>query len=125
MKSLLLATALLFSWGAAQAFDADVGVSIVVSQPGVHGRVDIGRFPPPAVVVAEPVIVRPARVRYEPVYLWVPPHHQKKWRKHCHRYQACGEPVYFVQEAGYDRHVRDGRGDGHPGKWRGHGKDRD
>ena len=31
----------------------DIGVSISISQPGVYGRIDIGRFPQPAVVVQQ------------------------------------------------------------------------
>ena len=42
-------------------------------------------------------------VYQQPVYLYVPPGHQKNWRKHCGRYNACGQPVYFVQE----RWIRD------------------
>jgi hypothetical protein len=93
---------------AAQA--ADVGVSVQISQPGVYGRVDIGRFPQPQVVVAQPVIVqRPvAVVRPEPVYMWVPPGHRKNWKRHCREYGACNVPVYFVQDRWYDQHVRHG-----------------
>jgi hypothetical protein len=32
------------------------------------------------------------------VYLYVPPGHQKNWAKFCGRYNACGQPVYFVQD---------------------------
>ena len=39
--------------GSAQA--ADVGVSIAISQPGVYGRIDIGQFPQPAVMVSQPI----------------------------------------------------------------------
>lgn len=88
---------------------ADVGVSIGISQPGVYGRIDIGRFPQPAVVAARPVWGAPAHVRPahppEPVYLWVPPGHRKHWRAHCARYGACGAPVYFVQDRWYHSHV--------------------
>ena len=45
---------------ASGAFAADVGVSIQFSQPGVFGRVDIGQFPQPQVIVTQPVIVAPA-----------------------------------------------------------------
>lgn len=78
----------------------NVGVSIGINQPGVYGRVDIGNYPQPALVYAEPVIVAPPRVvvQREPVYLYVPPGHQKQWRRYCGRYNACGQPVYFVQE---------------------------
>ena len=67
---------------------ADAGVSVSVSQPGVYGRIDVGRFPQPQVVVAQRVIIhRPVTaVRApEPVYMWVPPGHCKNWRKHCGR----------------------------------------
>ena len=133
-KKLLAACALVL---AAPAFAADVGVSISVSQPGVYGRVDIGRFPQPQVVVAQPVIVqRPVIVQQpqvvvvqpEPVYMWVPSGHRKNWRKHCAAYNACGVPVYFVQDRWYDQNVRqhghDRDRDEGPGRGHGRGHDR-
>jgi hypothetical protein len=106
------------------AHAADIGVSIGISQPGVYGRIDIGRFPQPAVVLPQPVIIQPAPVvvhqPVQPVYLWVPPGHRKNWRKHCGQYGACGVPVYFVQDGWYQQHVMV-RGDGHPGRGHGHG----
>ncbi len=109
-----------FFWLPAQA--VDVGVSISVSQPGVYGRIDIGRFPAPVLMQREYVLVQPMRQRVEPVYLWVPPGHQKNWRKHCSRYRACGVPVYFVNEDWYQQNVM--RADSnHPGK--GHGKNKE
>ena len=85
----------------------DVGVSVQISQPGVYGRIDIGRFPQPQVIVAQPVIVaRPVAVAPpQPVYMWVPPGHRKNWKKHCRDYGACGVPVYFVRHDWYDQHV--------------------
>ena len=58
----------------------------------------------------------------EPVYLRVPPGHQKHWDKHCAEYRACGVPVYFVREEWYqERYSR--RDDGpDQGKDKGHGK---
>lgn len=126
------AAALSFA-GAAHA-QTSVGVSVQVAQPGVYGRIDIGNMPPPPVVVARPVVIaQPAVVvPAQPVYLYVPPGHRKNWRKHCHRYDACGQPVYFVRESWvqerYERehghkHGKKDKPHGHPGK--GHGKDRD
>ncbi|MGC4077378.1 MAG: hypothetical protein QM702_10160 [Rubrivivax sp.] len=90
--------------GAAHA--TNVGVSVEISQPGVYGRVDIGRFPQPAVIVPQPVIIgRPVVVAPEPVYMWVPPGHRKHWGRYCAQYRACGVPVYFVDHRWYDRHV--------------------
>lgn len=126
------AAATLSMWSAPAAA-ADVGVSVQISQPGVYGRIDIGRFPQPQVIVAQPVIVtRPvAAAAPQPVYMWVPPGHRKNWKKHCRDYGACGVPVYFVRHDWYDQQVHargkrgyrddDRRGDG--GKHRGRGRD--
>ncbi|MEO5732505.1 MAG: hypothetical protein ABIN96_11560 [Rubrivivax sp.] len=144
----LTALALLALAAAAPAAHAaDVGVSVQISQPGVYGRVDIGRFPQPVVVVQQPVIVRQPAYRdrraapvVQPVYLWVPPGHRKHWSKHCAHYGACGTPVYFVRDDWYrergpgrDWHPRDGRegregregrdhDHDHRGSGRGHGR---
>lgn len=124
---------------AADAAKADIGVSISVSQPGVYGRIDIGRFPQPTVVVQQPVIiaapppprtvvVQPQPVvvaRPEPVYMWVPPGHRKNWKKHCRAYNACGVPVYFVRDDWYDKNVRphgERHGRDRDGDDRGHGR---
>jgi len=105
------------------AYAANVGVTVEFSQPGVYGRVDIGRLPTPAVIIPQPVIVAPAvAVAPAPIYMWVPPGHRKKWSKHCREYNACGVPVYFVRDDWYDDHIRDK--DKHPGsgKGKGHGR---
>jgi hypothetical protein len=91
---------------AAPAFaQSNVGVSIGINQPGVYGRIDIGNYPQPALVYAQPIMIapHPANVYVQPAYLYVPPEHQKNWSRHCGSYNACGQPVYFVQE----RWVRD------------------
>jgi hypothetical protein len=33
----------------------------------------------------------------------VPPGHAKHWNKHCRKYNACGQPVYFVQDRWYQQ----------------------
>jgi hypothetical protein len=85
------------------ALAAEVGVSVHVGEPGFYGRIDIGSFPPPQLVFPEPVIIQPVPVGVvrQPIYLHVPPGHAKDWRKHCRKYNACGQPVYFVQEDWY------------------------
>lgn len=123
MKTLALAATLAAALlGAAPAGATNVGISIDIAQPGVYGRIDIGRFPQPQLVLPNPVVIgRPVIVQPEPVYLWVPPGHRRDWRRHCGRYNACGVPVYFVRHDWYDRHVRhDGRrGDRHDGRYDG------
>lgn len=103
MKRLLLAAIFVLA-AASVASAADVGVSVSVGQPGFYGRIDIGNFPHPEVIYPHPVSVRhaPAHVVYEPLYLHVPPGHQKKWHKHCAKYNACDRPVYFVKDRWYN-----------------------
>jgi hypothetical protein len=102
MRRSLLAAAIGFL--AAPALAADVGVSVSVGQPGFFGRIDIGNLAPPQLVYPQPVVVErpPAAVAQQPVYLYVPPEHAKDWRKHCREYNACAQPVYFVQQGWYD-----------------------
>ena len=127
MKKVLCAVAIVAA--VAPAMAADVGVSVSISQPGVYGRIDIGSFPQPAVVVAQPVLVQPApRVvvaqpvaPVQPVYMWVPPGHRKHWAKHCGEYNACGVPVYFVRDDWYQQNVMRGRHHDDDDGDRGHG----
>ena len=102
MKRMLFASALAAL--AAPTLAADVGVSVSIGQPGFYGQIDIGNYPRPQVIYAEPVIIQraPVGVVRQPVYLHVPPGHAKNWSKHCYRYDACGRPVYFVQDRWYD-----------------------
>lgn len=110
--------------GCGTAGAADVGVSITIGEPGFYGRLDIGNYPPPQLVYAQPIVVQPVRgVVYEPIYLRVPPGHARDWGKHCRHYGACGHPVYFVQERWYNdvyvpRYREQHRGD----RWNDHGK---
>ena len=95
--------------------------------PGVYGRIDIGNAPPPPLIYAQPIVVyrTPVAVQ-QPLYLHVPPGHAKKWSKHCAKYNACGQPVYFVRVAGDDDFERRrGRDDDRDDKHYGKGKDKD
>lgn len=96
--SLLLAAATL------PAFAADVGVSVTVGQPGFYGRIDIGNAPPPVLIYPQPVVIQRVYVAQPPppLYLHVPPGHAQKWSKHCHKYDACSRPVYFVKDDWYN-----------------------
>lgn len=132
--------AALLAAATAPALAADVGVSISVGQPGFYGHIDIGNFPQPQLIFPKPVMIMraPRGEMLAPIYLHVPPGHAKDWGKHCRKYDACGRPVYFVQESwyndvyvpGYRDHGDDrgerrdnGRGKGHD-KGPGHGKGR-
>jgi hypothetical protein len=97
----LIAIALLAVPMAGALAQTSVGVSIGINQPGVFGRINIGDMPPPVLVQPQPVVIAPGPVamHQSPIYLYVPPEHQQNWRAHCHRYNACGQPVYFVRES--------------------------
>lgn len=101
MKRLLIAAALTIA-AASPALAADVGVSISIGDPGFYGRIDIGDYPRPRLVYSEPRVIYREAAR-EPIYLHVPPGHAKNWRKHCGKYDACGERVYFVQDSWYNQ----------------------
>lgn len=126
MKKSLIAALISATALTLPAFAADVGVSVNIGQPGFYGRIDIGDFPAPQVIYQRPRAVEWVPVERPPIYLNVPPGHAKKWSKHCGRYNACGERVYFVQNNWYDReyvsHYQKRHGDRDDDRDDGHGK---
>ncbi|NKF23726.1 hypothetical protein [Solimonas marina] len=115
--------------GAAQA---DVGVSVSVGQPGFYGQINVGNMPAPQLVYPQAVIVQRVAAPPPPVYLHVPPGHEKHWSQHCAQYHACGRPVYFVQDNWYNsvyvpdyqrRHGPPGHDRHDEGHGHGHGHD--
>jgi len=134
MKRLLFLFAMAMAVVAVPVLAADVGVSATIGEPGFYGHIEIGNVPqPPQLIYTEPVIISPAPVgvALQPVYLYVPPGHAKHWDKHCHKYNACGRPVYFVQEGWFNdvyvpHYQREhGRGKDHDKGQKGHGKGRE
>lgn len=139
----LISTVALLAAATAHAQQANISID-GPPLPGLFGRVQINAgLPLPPVYLPKPVVVNPPRVALpapaEPVYLWVPPGHRKNWKAHCGRYDACGRPVYFVQERWVREHEpqrfekrnrkrdrADDRGEhqGH-GHGKGHGKGHD
>lgn len=112
MKYLLAIVAFLSSVGAVWA--SDVGVSVRIGQPGFYGHIEIGNVPQPQVIFAAPIIIQPVPVgvMVQPIYLRVPPGHERNWRRHCREYNACGQPVYFVQQGWYsDAYTTNYRGE--------------
>jgi hypothetical protein len=126
---------LLFGLGLISAASAGPNVSVSIDgqvAPGVYGRINIGSGPVPVLVYPQPVVIyQPVHpVQASPIYLSVPPGHSKNWGKHCRRYNACGQQVYFVRTAEYEPGYRDERGHKdkhgkHEKHGRGHGNDRD
>jgi hypothetical protein len=84
---------------------ADVGISINIDQPGLYGQINIGKVSqPPQLIYAQPVVVvQDPQYVGAPIYLHVPPGHERHWSKHCAEYGACGRPVYFVRDDWYNR----------------------
>jgi hypothetical protein len=108
----LVAVALALGAAAAGAQSVRVTVSGEIA-PGVYGRVDVSNRPaPPPLVYPQPVIIvkQSRAAMMSPIYMHVPPGHARNWSKHCKRYNACNQPVYFVKSAEYEPGYK------HPGK---------
>lgn len=117
MKNFLIIVVLTIS-AFSTAHAADVGVSVTVGHPGFYGRIDISDYPypQPRVIYRQPRVIERVYIEREPIYLRVPPGHARNWRKHCYKYDACDERVYFVQDSWYSReyapHYREYHRDG-------------
>jgi len=111
MRSFFLSVALAAC--AVPALATEVGVSVAISQPGVYGRIDIGRVAvAPVLVYPQPVVIvsGPVAVAQRPIYMHVPPGHAKNWHKHCGAYNACAQPVYFVKDSWYEQNYAGNQG---------------
>jgi hypothetical protein len=100
-----LAAAMVGGAWVAPAVAAELGLSINIGEPGFYGQLDIGDFPHPELIYNQPVIIERGGGygSQQPVYLRVPPGHERHWREHCHQYNACGQPVYFVRDNWYQQ----------------------
>ncbi|MFZ6733984.1 hypothetical protein ACO0LG_18795 [Undibacterium sp. Ji42W] len=104
-KVLLAGAACAALFMTAQSQAQNVGLSVQFGQPGFYGQVDVGNFPQPQVIYREPRIVQRVQVVEPPMYLVVPTMHRNNWSRYCYSYNACGRPVYFVQENWYNTQV--------------------
>jgi hypothetical protein len=88
----------------APALAADVSVSVAIGDPRFYGQIEINSFPQPRLIFPTPVVIHsiPMGVVRVPLYLRVPPGHEKNWDKHCGKYNACGAPVYFIEHDWYN-----------------------
>jgi hypothetical protein len=108
----------------------NIGISIGINAPGQYGRIDIDNYPRPLLYAPQPVVYAPTPIAVyrRPIYLYVPQAHQANWGRYCNNYGACGQPVYFVQEAWVRDEYRresDQRRHGKKSKGRDHHDDRD
>jgi hypothetical protein len=104
------AVALVAFAAAAHAQDDALPLNVTAGgklRPGVYGRIAVQGVAPPAVIYGHPMIAKRnmVAVAARPSYLYVPPGQVRKWAQHCHKWQACEEPVLFV------------RVDESPGRW--------
>ncbi|WP_426105748.1 hypothetical protein [Massilia sp. TSP1-1-2] len=116
MKKLLIAAMIMTAAAGAMAQN----LSLQLGQSGYYGSIDLGNLSRPPVIYQQPMIIQqmPQYRNAPPMYLRVPPGHAKKWSKHCAAYNACGRPVYFVQDSWYNntyapQYRRSHGGDGH------------
>ncbi|WP_301278395.1 hypothetical protein [Dechloromonas sp.] len=114
----LLLLSVLLAGAAEPSKAADVGVSVALGEPGFYGRIDVGDYPRPQLLYAQPRLIRRGPSGRPPVYMHVPPGHARNWRRHCAAYDACDERVYFVRDWWYNEQYvpryqeRHRRGDG-------------
>ena len=104
MKTWMYATVVAFA--ATPVFAGDLSVSVNIGEPGFYGQINLGgAVPAPQLIFPQPVVVQaaPEFVSEPPIYLHVPPGHEKHWREHCAEYHACGRRVFFVREDWYNR----------------------
>jgi len=112
MHRILLVAAFLVGTGVSYAGGPDIHVLLSGEvAPGLYGQVNIGNEPPPPIVYARPMLIETQQAPAPPIYLHVPPDHARNWRRHCHEYNACNRPVYFVRsreyEPEYQRHYQE------------------
>lgn len=104
VKNLLLAAAALLA--TAPACAAEVGALGDLGEPGHYGQIEIdfGHFPHPQLLFPKPVVIRQvdAGDAGDPVYMYVPEKQAKNWRKHCQKYNACDQRVFFVEDNWYN-----------------------
>lgn len=93
MKRILLAVALAAATAPALATGIDL-----------YGIINLlNGTPQPQVIYRQPILIQqdPYEAERQPIYLHVPPGYAKHWRQHCQEYDACDQPVYFVQDRWY------------------------
>ena len=112
MRLILFVAVLLVGTGVSRAGGLDIHILLSGEvAPGLYGQVNIGNERPPPVLYVQPMLIEPQQAALPPIYLHVPPEHVRHWRRHCHEYNACNRPVYFVRSQEYDpeyqRHYQD------------------
>ena len=97
--------------------------------PGVYGEIAIGNNPLPPVINAAPVAVAQPVYGAPALYLYVPEIEYREWHRYCHRYNACGRPVYFIRiderDRWWERHNRHLRGEDYYRRPPGHLRERE
>jgi hypothetical protein len=111
-------------------------VNVTVGAPlasGVYGQIQFtSGVPVPPLYASMPVMIGHPIAYAQPVYLYVPDRHRLNWRRYCLRYNACRQPVYFVNAAAIRRRpvvvnhpvvMPPHRDNGRHGGWHKHRKD--
>ena len=128
--SSLLAGACLLAGGATAQAQSYVNVTVGAAfAPGVYGEIAIGNNPPPPVINATPVVATQPVYGAPVLYLYLPETEYREWHRYCHRYNACGRPVYFIRiderDRWWERHNRHLRGEDYYRRPPGHLRERE
>ena len=126
----MLASACLLAIDASAQAQSYVNVTVGGAfAPGVYGEIAIGNNPPPPVINPAPVVVAQPVYGVPVVYLYVPEIEYREWHRYCHRYNACGRPVYFIRvdkrDRWWERHGRHLRGEDYYRRPPGHLRERE
>lgn len=73
-----------------------------MGQPGYYGRIEIGDYPQPPLLISNAVMGNPGVYSGQPVYMHVPSAQAYAWSRYCQRYGACDWMVYFVDNEWYE-----------------------
>lgn len=103
MKKIVLALASVLAIATATAQSGNV---VPQHRSVAYGVVEMDH-PEPRVLNSHPVIVHRNRGNRhaDPIFVYVPAHHRRNWTRFCGRYEACRQPVYFLNEVWYHRYL--------------------
>jgi hypothetical protein len=102
-------------------------ITIGINQPGIYGRVTFSEpIPQQDWIYQQAMVITPMQygMQRQPIYMYVPVTHSSNWGRYCNYYNACAQPVIFVQ----DRWVRERHEQyvqQYPGRALGNDRDRD
>lgn len=100
----LSAAVLAVSFAMTTPASAQVGVSVQIGDPNFYGSLVLGNGMQPVLINPAPIYSPgyPRAAQMAPIYLRVPAYQRQHWGRYCRQYNACGVPVFFVQDTWYN-----------------------